>query len=178
MDSPIRVATEADCEAICSIYNHYVDHCTCTFQTERETVQERLDWMRAHGPRHPVIVYRDGADVVGWASLNRYHPRGAYRFTAELSIYHEHRNHRRGIGSELMTDLIDRARTLGYHVLIGGVCGEREPSLRLHESFGFAKVGHFPKVGFKFGRWLDVAYYQLTFNENRPPIEDEPDGGP
>ena len=69
--------------------------------------------------------------------------------------------HRRGVGRALMKDLISRARAAGHHSIIAGIDAEQSPSLALHESLGFVRVGHLRGVGFKFGRWLDVIYMQL-----------------
>jgi phosphinothricin acetyltransferase len=100
--------------------------------------------------------------VAGWGSLSRWNVREAYARTVEASVYVRHDCHRRGVGRGLILDLIERARALGHHVVIGGACTERAASIALQESVGFVMVGAFRQVGFKFGRWLDVAYFQLT----------------
>ena len=69
--------------------------------------------------------------------------------------------HRRGIGKTLLADLIARGRAVGLHTIIGGACTEQPPSLALQESLGFVRVAYFREVGYKFGRWLDVACMQL-----------------
>ena len=166
MESIIRLAEESDAEAISAIYNHYVRESTCTFDLEAESIQRRLEWLRAHDDRHPVTVCSVDQDVVGWASITRWHPRPAYAHTAEVSVYIHHRWHRRGIGRSMLTDLIVRAKAIGFHVLIGGVCTEQVASLKLHQSLGFIEVARYTEVGRKFDRWLDVAYLQLTFPEN------------
>ena len=109
---PIRGATSVDLAAIDAIYNHYVQTSTSTFQVEPTTPEERRAWFAAHGPDHPVVVFEEDDDaaarlggprvadgrITGWASLNRYHPREAYRRTVELSVYVRHDRHRRGAG--------------------------------------------------------------------------------
>lgn len=161
MDSPIRIADESDVAVISDIYNHYVRHSTCTFHLDPESVDERMAWLRDHDARHPVTVYCVQGQVVGWASLNRWHPRPAYRHTVELSVYVHHDWHRRGIGKTLVVDLIERATEIGFHVLIGGVCTEQTASMKLHQSLGFVEVARYRETGRKFDRWLDVAYFQL-----------------
>ncbi|QEF97214.1 N-acyltransferase YncA [Stieleria maiorica] len=161
----IRLANESDAARISEIYNHYVRTSTCTFHLDPESVDDRLDWLRAHDDRHPVTVFCVSGEVVGWASLTRWHPRPAYSETAEVSFYLDHRWHRRGIGRTLLTDLIDRASSLGFHVLIGGACTEHVASMELQKSLGFREVARFTEVGRKFDRWLDVAYFQLTLNQ-------------
>jgi phosphinothricin acetyltransferase len=98
---------------------------------------------------------------VGWGSLSAYHTRSAYRRTVENSVYVHHEHHRRGIGSRLLQELIDRARTIGHKAIIAGIDADQAGSVALHDRFQFQKVGHLKHVGFKFGRWLDVVYMEL-----------------
>lgn len=157
----IRTATVEDLPAVNDIYNHYVLHSTCTYQTEPSTPEERAEWFAQHGPAHPVIVAEDAGEVIGWGSLSRVHTREAYRFTVEDSIYVRHDYRGRGAGSALLAELIERARALGHHAVVGLIDAEQEASIRLHRRFGFAEVGRLRQVGYKFGRWLDVIYLQL-----------------
>jgi phosphinothricin acetyltransferase len=156
----IRLATAADLPAINAIYNHYVLHDTCTYQEEPTTPDERTAWFTAHSPSHPVTVYTLDHDVVGWASLNRFHPRSAYRFTVENSVYIRHDMHRRGIGKALLADLLIRATSLGHHRVIAVISADQPASIALHQKAGFTDCGLFREVGFKFDRWLDVRYMQ------------------
>jgi len=157
----VRAAGEADLPAINDIYNHYVLHSTCTYQEEPETLERRRDWFRRHGASHPVTVAELNDRVVGWGSLSNYHARSAYRRTVENSVYVHHEQHRRGIGSVLLQDLIVRARALGHRAIIAGIDSDQNGSVALHAKFQFEKVGQFKQVGFKFGRWLDVIYMEL-----------------
>lgn len=158
----IRLAQQTDLQAINCIYNHYVDHSTCTFHKRHETMEDRRAWFDDHDDRHPVTVYEVDGGVVAWASLSAYHSRCAYDGTVEVSYYVHHDFHRRGIGRALLRDLIARAKSFDYHVLIGGVCTEHSASMCLLESEGFAEVARFCEVGRKFDRWLDVAHFQRT----------------
>lgn len=162
MNLLLRTAIIDDAPAISDIYNHYVQHSTCTFDIECESSADRVAWMTNRGAQHPVIVCRSGEIVVGWGSLSSFHKRPAYERSAEVSFYVHHEWHRRGIGRMLLADLIDRANQLQHHALIGGVCTEHTASIRLQESLGFKQVAHLTEVGRKFDRWLDVAYMQLT----------------
>jgi len=114
-----------------------------------------------------VIVAEAGGQVVGWGSLSAFHERSAYRHTVEDSLYVRHQHQRHGIGSLLLQDLIVRARGLGHHAIIAGMDGEQSASIALHTRFRFEKVAHFKQVGFKFGRWLDVIYMELTLGASR-----------
>lgn len=160
----IRLATREDLGAINAIYNHYVTCSTCTYQTEPATDTERAAWFDAHGPQHPVTVAELDGEVVGWASLSRFHPRAAYGRTVENSVYVRHDRHRRGIGSMLLADSVERARALGHHTIVALIDDAQRASVDLHRRFGFTPAGHLREVGFKFGRWLDVVYLQRVLD--------------
>lgn len=157
----VRPATSADLEAINTIYNHYVLHSTCTYQTEPETSEDRRTWFDRHGPVHPVIVAEAGSAVLGWGSLSPFHARSAYVHTVEDSVYVRHDVQRQGIGRVLLENLIQRARDLGHHTIVGIIDAKQPPSIALHATRGFVEVGHLRQAGFKFGEWLDVIYMQL-----------------
>ncbi len=158
----LRHATAADLPAISAIYNHYVLTSTCTYATEPETLAEREAWFAGRTAAHPVIVADAGGEVVAWASLSTWNKRCGYAKTVEWSVYVRHDWHRRGLASEMLTELIRLAKEAGHHVIIGGVSADQSASLELHRRHGFEPVGHFREVGFKFGKWLDVIYLQLT----------------
>ncbi|HVT90144.1 MAG TPA: GNAT family N-acetyltransferase [Tepidisphaeraceae bacterium] len=157
----IRPARQDDLPAINDIYNHFVHICTCTYQEQSETMESRQNWFARHGERHPVIVAEQDGRVVGWGSLSPLHGRSAYRYTVEDSVYVHHGAQGRGIGSMLLQELIDRARTIGHHVMIASIDSAQRGSLALHARFGFQEVGHLHEVGFKFQKWLDVIYMEL-----------------
>jgi L-amino acid N-acyltransferase len=158
----IRLATAADLEEINDIYNHYVNVSTCTYQEEPETIEARKRWFESHRPEiHPIIVAVVEGRVLGWGSLSPYHSRCAYRFTVENSVYVHHEHLHQGIGSMILKDLIARAKKLDYHAIIAAIDGSQSASINLHTNFGFAEVGHFHEVGFKFATWLDVIYLEL-----------------
>ena len=163
MTSPnIRLATEADIPAINDIYNYYVHRSTCTYQLEPEPLDGRQAWFAAHPPdKYPVTVAESDGQILGWGSLSRFRDRAAYDGTVEASVYIHHDHHRRGLGRALLSDLIDRARALAYHTLIGGTSADQTASIALQESLGFTRVAHFKEVGYKFGQWLDVVFLQL-----------------
>ncbi|HLX61255.1 MAG TPA: GNAT family N-acetyltransferase [Planctomycetota bacterium] len=157
----IRLAAGSDLGAINAIYNHYVLHSTCTYQTEPSTEAERAAWFDAHGAAHPITVAERGGEVAGWASLSKFHPRAAYGRTVENSVYVRHDLHGCGIGKALLLDSIARARALGHHTIIAGISADQIPSVALHRSAGFVEVARLREVGYKFDRWLDVIYMQL-----------------
>lgn len=157
----IRPATAGDLERINEIYNHYVHHSTCTYQTEPETIESRRAWFESHGKLHPIFVAERNGEVAGWASLSRFHPRAAYGRTVENSIYIHDQARRCGLGAALLRRLVDDARDLGHHTIIAGISADQSASVELHRKFGFTEAARLREVGFKFGQWLDVVYLQL-----------------
>ena len=161
----IRKATARDLPAINRVYNHYVLHSTCTYQETPRIAPEAREWFSDHDRFHPITVATLDGVVVGWASLSRFHARSAYRFTVENSVYIDKDHHRQGIGSLLLADLLNRARALGHRAVIAGISADQRASIAIHARFGFKKVGHLRKVGFKFGRWLDAVYMELLLDQ-------------
>ena len=112
----------------------------------------------------PVLVACTGSDeVVGYAYAGPYKTRSAYRFTVEDSIY-IHREHlRKGIGQALLSALIDHCKARDYKQVLAVIGdSDNQGSIGLHRSCGFVSVGTARDLGFKFGRWLDVVYMQLS----------------
>jgi L-amino acid N-acyltransferase len=165
----IRAAREEDLGALNDIYNHYVLHSTATYQTEASTLGERRKWFRDHRAPYVVTVAEREGEAAGWAALSRFHPRSAYRWTAEDSVYVRPDLQRRGIGRALLEDLVRRGRESGLHTLVALVSADQEPSLRLHEKLGFSRAGLLEQTGKKFGRWLDVIFMQLMLGKGEAP---------
>lgn len=161
--SPLRpwLATIADAETINAIYNHYVCTSTATFQVEDETTEERIEEIQTRPRNQPLTVLEVGGELVGWGALSPFRSRCAYRDTIELTIYVRHDCHRRGYGRVIVLDLVERARSLGYHTILAASCEESFGSIRLLKSLGFEDAGRLCEVGSKFGRRLDVVYLQL-----------------
>ncbi|HEX2970699.1 MAG TPA: GNAT family N-acetyltransferase [Tepidisphaeraceae bacterium] len=160
-DVRIRLATADDLNSINEIYNYYVLHSTCTYQVESSTAQERLAWFAEHGPKHAITVAEVDNHVIGWGSVSRFHSRCAYSRTVEDSVYVRHDGHRKGIGTAILTDLIERSRAAGHHTIVALIDSSQPGSLALHRKLGFEPRGHLREVGNKFDRWLDVIYMQL-----------------
>lgn len=161
MHVSLRDATVQDLARINDIYNHYVVSSTCTYQEQPEAIESRRAWFDAHGVEHPVIVAETEGQVVGWGSLSPYRTRSAYRFTVENSVYVADEWRGRGVGTQLLLELIARARAIGYHTIVAGVDADQPESLALHERFGFRRVSQISEVGYKFERWLDLVQLQL-----------------
>ena len=162
-DESIRAAVLEDAKQIAEIYNHFVLTSTITFEEEPVPVAEiarRVSETQASSL--PWLVATRGELIAGFAYAQNWKTRAAYRFSREVTVYVREGLGRSGIGSQLYTQLFAALKAGGAHAVIGGVALPNEASLRLHQKFGFEKVAHFKEVGFKFNRWVDVTYFQLT----------------
>lgn len=157
----IRAATANDARQICEIYNHFVRETVVTFEeapvAETEMAKRITDTL-AH---LPWLIWEEAGTVAGYAYARPWRPRAAYRHSVESSIYLAPRATGRGIGPQLYRALIQELRDGGLHCVIGGAALPNPASVSLHEKLGFTKVAEFKQVGYKFGRWIDVAYWEL-----------------
>ncbi|MCX7922767.1 MAG: GNAT family N-acetyltransferase [Clostridia bacterium] len=158
----IREARISDVGRITEIYNWAIINTTATFDLDEQTVDKRMEWFEHYGGRHPLIVAEADGKIVGYSSLSKFRDKEAYARTVEVSVYIDPEYHGKGIGSILLKEIIERGRQLGHHVIMAGITAGNDVSVRLHEKFGFVLCGHFKELGFKFNKWQDVLFYQLT----------------
>ena len=158
----IRDVTLADAARIAEIYNYYITGTVITFEYDTvsaDDMRQRIQKIQAKG--YPFFVYEEQGEIAGYAYLSNWRERVAYDITLETSVYLDKEKTGKGIGSILYQELIDRSRKLGIHSLIGVVSLPNKPSQILHEKFGFDLVGNFKESGVKFGRLIDVEFWQL-----------------
>ena len=158
----LRDATPADAAAIAAIYQHYVLTSTISFEEVPATeadIRQRI--AAVHNAGLPWLVATVDGELAAYAYATPWRARSAYRFSVESSVYVAHDKPRRGLGRALYGALLGRLRDADIHTVIGGIALPNEPSVALHEAMNFKKVAHFSEVGFKFGRWVDVGYWQL-----------------
>lgn len=160
----IRAIQIEDAAAICEIYNYYILNSSATFEEDivREVqMVERIQKLTSH---FPWIVFEEEGKVVAYAYASAWRTRAAYRNSVESSIYLHPDAKGKGIGSQLYGNLLSILKEKKLHIVIGGITLPNDSSIFLHEKFGFEKVAHFKEVGFKFGEWLDVGYWQLMLD--------------
>jgi phosphinothricin acetyltransferase len=160
----IRDAVAADAARITEIYNHYVLHSIVTFEEEPIAAEEmaaRMDEVRA-APL-PWIVAEVAGNVAGFAYASKWKGRCGYRFSTEVTVYLDSEAGGRGMGTALYGRLFPMLTERGVHAAMGGIALPNRASIALHEKFGMEKVAHFKEVGYKFGTWIDVGYWQKTF---------------
>lgn len=156
----IRDASIEDAPAICAIYNHYVTDTFVTFEEQPVDTREMQSRMRAVLEKLPWLVLERDGDIAGYAYASPWKTRIGYRFAVESSIYLAPAHTNCGFGAALYRSLFDELHARNIHCVIGGAALPNPASVALHEKLGFTKVAHFRENGFKFGRWIDVAYWQ------------------
>ena len=186
----LRLASAADAEAICRIYNQGIEDRVATLETELRTPDERRQWLASRGARNPVIVAElepEGLSgqaskglsgqaeparaslsapsvqagltapaTIGWASLNVFNAREAYRFVADISVYVERGWRGKGVGRVMLEKLVELGRTHGYHKLVLSAFPDNAGGMALYTKSGFRTVGIYHEQGQLDGKWVDT----------------------
>ena len=174
-DVIVRDCTLDDVPAIWRIYVHYVQNSHTNFEKRAPTLdemQKRILDIIENERGYPFLVAEYDGKVVGYGNLHAYNGRGAYRDTAEDTIYLDHNQTGRGIGIKLMQTLIEEAEKRDFRQLVGIVGGrDNTASIQLHKKCGFKEVGVLESAGYKHGRWIEVLFLQRSVGkgDSTPP---------
>ncbi|MGY2067145.1 N-acetyltransferase family protein [Blastococcus sp. SYSU DS0619] len=175
MDAPapaVRDATVDDAAACAAIYAPYVTGTAITFETEPPTVEQMAGRIARALDAHAWVVLEDDGRVVGYAYAGSYKERAAYRWSCEVSVYLETGRRRGGGGRALYEALFARLAARGYRTAVAGMTLPNEPSEGLHAALGFEPIGTYRRIGWKHGRWQDVAWAQRAIAAgDDPPAE-------
>lgn len=158
----IREATHNDAAALADIYNYYILNTAITFEEAALSVDDmarRVEKVQSSG--YSWLVAQQDGRIIGYAYATKWHERAAYRHTVEVSVYLAHDSSARGWGTRLYEALFAGLREKPVHVVIGGIALPNAASVAIHEKFGMEQVAHFRQVGYKFGQWIDVGYWQV-----------------
>jgi len=169
----IREATKKDLMDILEIYNDAILNTTAVYAYKEHTLDERIQWYeQKQHDGYPLLVFEKNDKVVGFATFGPFRAWPAYKYTAEHSVY-VHKDYRKeGIATKLMQEIITIANAREYATLVAGIDAANEKSIRIHEKIGFKYSGIIKKAGFKFGTWLDLAFYQLNLQGPNVPSEE------
>jgi phosphinothricin acetyltransferase len=157
----VRVATDLDLPAVAAIYEREVRSGVATFDEEPPSPEAWLAKLRSIDPGDHFLVGDIGGSVVGYAYSTAYRTRTAYRHTRETTVYVDPDAVGQGIGRSLYDDLMARLRADGMRTALAAIALPNPASQALHEKAGFVHLGTMREVGFKFGRWIDVGWWQL-----------------
>lgn len=167
----IALAQRDDVPAILAIANSAAALGVANLATEPEPLEQWLDAYDATQERYPWLVARHGSRVVAFAKAGPHKARGAYDWSAEVTVYVDPALHRQGLGRRLYGQLIPLMRRQGFATLTAGISLPNPGSEALHEAFGFERCATFERIGFKAGRWRSVGYWQLHLHidDGAPP---------
>ena len=153
----VRKSATGDAAAMRAIYAPYVLGSAISFE---EDVPSEEDMESRRKAAHVALVAENRGIIVGYAYGGVHRARPAYRFACDVSVYVDDRHHRQGIGRVLFQALLPELAQSGFHRAYGGIALPNDGSVALHEAFGFRHIGTFDEVGFKFGRWHDVGWWE------------------
>jgi phosphinothricin acetyltransferase len=165
MNVQVSPGNEDDLTALTDIYNHYVRETPITFDITPVTPGERRPWLLSHpedGPHRLLVARVPGStgSILGYATSSPFRPKAAYTTSVETSIYLAPDAGGRGIGTLLYGRLFELLTTEDVHRAYAGITVPNEASVRIHENFGFRRIGVYEEVGRKFGSYHDVAWFE------------------
>ncbi len=160
-------------EAIRAIFNEAIVNSTALYDYVPRSVEVMQAWFEAKEKADlPVIgVMNEAGELMGFGSYGPFRPHAAYQYSVEHSVYVDARFRGLGLGKEILRRLIERAQRQDYHMMIGVIDAQNTTSIALHEKLGFTACGQIREAGYKFGRWLDLALYQLVLTTPANPNE-------
>ena len=174
----LRIAREEDAEAILSIYAYYVKNTAVSFEYEVPSLEEFRGRIRNTLPQYPYLVAEEDGRIVGYVYAGRFHPRAAFQWAAEASIYIDEAHHGKGLGRlfyEKLEDILRRQNVTNVYAVVAVPMEEEDEYLnrnseRFHEAIGYQIVGRYHGCGNKFGRWYDLIDMEkfLTAHECPP----------
>jgi len=167
----IRVAREQDAEAIAGIYAPAITEGSISFELTPPDAAEMRRRMQRISPQYPWLVFESSDGVLGYVYASTHSERAAYRWSVDVSVYIRQDAHRRGIARRLYTALFEILVLQRYRNAYAGATLPNPASVHLHEAMGFNLVGVYREVGYKFGKWHDVGWFerQLAERVSEPP---------
>ena len=164
----IRAACENDLDAIVEIYRHSVEHGTATYEL---TVPDHAEMTRRFtaltSQNYPYLIAEEDGEILGYAYAGPFRPRPAYRWSVEDSIYLSPSAQGKGVGYQLLVDLIKAAEGRGFRQMIAVIGGASAASIAVHAKAGFEHSGVMKATGYKHGKWLDTTIMQLALGEGQ-----------
>lgn len=171
MAEVVTCGFEAHGAAVLAIFNEVIVSSTALYEYQERTLEQVRIWFTQKAESgFPVLAAVDEAGaLLGFASYGMFRAWPAYKYSREHSVYVDRQARGQGVGVLLLQALIERARADGVHTLIGGIDAANGASISLHRRLGFEHAGTIRQAGFKFGRWLDLAFYQRVLETPEQP---------
>lgn len=152
----VREARIEDVLYVTEIYNQGIQERTATLESRLRDVEEMEQWLITRGDKHKVLVAEENDSIIGWASINEFSPRECFNTNAGMSIYIEKESRGKGVGKKLLIQLIEMAKSLGFHKIILNTFKKNTASNALYKAMGFSEVGVYEKHGFLDGEYIDI----------------------
>ena len=161
-------------QQILDILNDAIVHSTAVYDYKPRPASSMGPWFESKvAVNYPVLgLEAEDGTLLGFATYGSFRAWPAYKYTVEHSLYVRREVRGQGLDGELLSQLVAVAQEHERHVLIAGIDAMNEPSIKLHEKHGFMHAGTIRACGFKFGRWLDLAFYQLVLATPAHPADD------
>ena len=157
----IRKVNPEDAPALMDIYNFYIENSIATFEEDKISDDEMAKRIKDISSGYPFLVIETMKKIAGYAYASSWKTRSAYRYSSEVTIYLHPEKTGSGLGTKLYSAFIEEIRKTELHVLLAGISLPNDASIALHEKLGFNEVGCLKNVGYKFGKWIDVGYWEL-----------------
>lgn len=168
MNLEIRPFSPQDSEAILTIINDSIKNTSHNYDYFPKTLEEtQRNFKEKLNEGYPVLVGKLDKKVCGYATYGKFRSKPGYSRTLEHTIYLNAEAQGKGLGTQLMHQLIEKAKSQGYHVMIAGMDSENTGSYRFHQRLGFREVARIPEVAFKFDKWLTLTFMQLILDKEK-----------
>lgn len=159
-------------EPILEILNDAIINTTALYDYKPRSLEMMSSWFDAKEKgKFPVIGIVEGKRLIGFGSYGTFRNWPAYQYSVEHSIYIRKEYRGQGFGHKILNEILKEAEKQNYHNVIGGIDSENEASKKLHLKAGFEFSGRIKHAGFKFGKWLDLDFYQYLLKTPRKPVD-------
>ncbi len=174
MNYQLKPCTEKQLSEILAIYNDAILNSTALYEYRTRTLDVINVWYADKlKDGYPIVGAFDADNtLLGFASYGKFRVQPAYKYAVEHSVYVRPDKRGAGLGKVLLHEIVKKAEEHGFHVLVGVIDAKNKISIKLHEQEGFVLSGIIKESGYKFGKWLDAAFYQLTLKTPAKPMED------
>lgn len=156
----VRNVTLNDAHELVDIYSYYVLNTTITFEYETPSMDEFKQRIQKITQKYPYLVATLDDEIIGYAYATSYKERPAYDWSVETTVYVKNDKHGLGVGKALYLHLEQALKEKNIVNMLACITYPNPKSIDFHTNFGFEKVGHFPKVGYKFNEWRDIVWMQ------------------
>ncbi len=163
----IRTVTASDAAALRAIYAPYVENTCISYEYTPPTTEEFAERIAHTLEKYPYLAAESCGELLGYVYAGPLHPRAAYDWAVETSIYVRGDQKGRGLGRLLYQTLEQALREQGFVSMNACIAYPPEEdefltrsSAEFHEHMGFQLVGRFHQCSYKFGRWYDMIWME------------------